>query len=78
MVSSDSDFAKLATRLREAGLEVIGIGKRLIPEAFRAACNKFIFTETIMDDEGSYEGLKQNVKPTETVLSVSPPNQINT
>lgn len=50
LVSSDSDFTKLATRLREAGLEVIGIGRRTTPEAFRAACNKFIFTETIMDD----------------------------
>ena len=45
LVSSDSDFTKLATRLREAGLEVIGIGKRSTPEAFRAACNKFIFTD---------------------------------
>ncbi len=51
LVSSDSDFTKLATRLREAGLEVIGIGKRSTPEAFRAACNKFIFTETIMDED---------------------------
>jgi uncharacterized LabA/DUF88 family protein len=51
LVSSDSDFTKLATRLREEGLEVIGIGKRKTPEAFRAACNKFIFTETIMVEE---------------------------
>lgn len=51
LVSSDSDFTKLATRIRESGLEVIGIGRRSTPEAFRAACNKFIFTETIMEDE---------------------------
>lgn len=51
LVSSDSDFTKLATRIRESGLEVIGIGRRKTPEAFRAACNKFIFTETIMEDE---------------------------
>lgn len=62
LVSSDSDFTKLATRLREAGLEVIGIGKRLTPEAFRAACNKFIFTETIMDDENSADEIKKNTK----------------
>ncbi len=59
LVSSDSDFTKLATRIREAGLEVIGIGKRSTPEAFRAACNKFIFTETIMDNEGSADEIKK-------------------
>ncbi|MCQ8128244.1 NYN domain-containing protein [Methylomonas rivi] len=51
LVSSDSDFTRLATRIRESGLEVIGIGKRNTPEPFRAACNKFIFTETIMEDD---------------------------
>lgn len=55
LVSSDSDFTKLATRLREAGLEVIGIGKQNTPEAFRSACNKFIFTETITENENKAE-----------------------
>jgi uncharacterized LabA/DUF88 family protein len=71
LVSSDSDFTKLATRLREAGLEVIGIGRRLTPEAFRAACNKFIFTETIMDDENSPDEIKKNTKSVETSTAVS-------
>jgi hypothetical protein len=71
LVSSDSDFTKLATRLREAGLEVIGIGRRLTPEAFRAACNKFIFTETIMDDESSSDEVKQITKSLETSAIVS-------
>lgn len=62
LVSSDSDFTKLATRLREAGLEVIGIGRRLTPEAFRAACNKFIFTETIMDKDSSTDEIKKKRK----------------
>jgi len=62
LVSSDSDFTKLATRLREAGLEVIGIGRRSTPEAFRASCNKFIFTETIMDNEGSPDEVKTDSK----------------
>jgi uncharacterized LabA/DUF88 family protein len=65
LVSSDSDFTKLATRIREAGLEVIGIGKRLTPEAFRAACNKFIFTETIMD-ENPVDDAKTPAKPVAT------------
>jgi hypothetical protein len=71
LVSSDSDFTKLATRIREAGLEVIGIGKRSTPEAFRAACNKFIFTETIMDDDNSVDEIKKNTKSVDTSSTVS-------
>ncbi|MDO9047827.1 MAG: NYN domain-containing protein [Methylobacter sp.] len=71
LVSSDSDFTKLATRIREAGLEVIGIGRRSTPEAFRAACNKFIFTETIMDDEGSVDEIKKGAKIVATIATVS-------
>jgi len=70
LVSSDSDFTKLATRIREAGLEVIGIGRRSTPEAFRAACNKFIFTETIMDENPS-DDAKKPTKPIETNVPVS-------
>ncbi|MDO9105073.1 MAG: NYN domain-containing protein [Methylovulum sp.] len=70
LVSSDSDFTKLATRLREAGLEVIGIGKRSTPEAFRAACNKFVFTETIMDDNPA-DDTKKATKPVETNAALS-------
>ncbi len=70
LVSSDSDFTKLATRLREGGLEVIGIGKRSTPEAFRAACNKFIFTETIMDEENISDEIKKNGKSVETSTTV--------
>jgi len=83
LVSSDSDFTKLATRLREAGLEVIGIGKRSTPEAFRAACNKFIFTETIMDDKSSpdeVKKIKKTVKASSTIaqnskITISPASQ---
>ncbi len=71
LVSSDSDFTKLATRIREAGLEVIGIGRRSTPEAFRAACNKFIFTETIMDDENSIDEIKINKKSATTNATAS-------
>jgi len=71
LVSSDSDFTKLATRLREAGLEVIGIGKRSTPEAFRAACNKFIFTETIMDVESAVDKVKKTKKSVKTSATVS-------
>lgn len=47
LVSSDSDFTRLATRLREAGKKVIGIGERKTPEPFIVACDKFIYIEVI-------------------------------
>lgn len=47
LVSSDSDFTRLATRIREAGLEVYGFGERKTPEPFVAACDKFIYTEIL-------------------------------
>jgi len=47
LVSSDSDFTRLATRLREASLIVYGFGQRKTPEAFVSACDKFIYTEIL-------------------------------
>lgn len=47
IVSSDSDFTSLANRIREEGLQVFGFGEKKTPEAFRNACNKFIFTEIL-------------------------------
>ncbi|HAR53097.1 MULTISPECIES: NYN domain-containing protein [Roseovarius] len=47
LVSSDSDFTRLASRLREQGLEVFGIGARKTPEAFRKACKRFIYLENL-------------------------------
>jgi len=47
LVSSDSDFTRLATRLREAGMQVFGIGERKTPEPFIVACDKFIYIEIL-------------------------------
>ena len=47
LVSSDSDFTRLATRLREAGMTVFGIGERKTPSPFIIACDKFIYIEII-------------------------------
>ena len=47
IVSSDSDFTRLATRLREAGMKVIGIGEQKTPKPFISACDRFIFIEVI-------------------------------
>jgi len=45
LVSSDSDFTRLAARVREQGLDVYGIGEKKTPEAFRMACKRFIYVE---------------------------------
>ena len=52
LVSSDSDFTRLATRIREAGLVVYGFGQRKTPEPFVAACDKFIYTEILRSEPG--------------------------
>lgn len=55
LVSSDSDFTRLATRLREAGKYVVGIGRRTTPEALVAACDEFKFLEVITGAAGPAE-----------------------
>lgn len=51
LVSSDSDFTKLATRLREAGMKVFGLGEQKTPAALRSACDKFIYIEILHQEE---------------------------
>jgi hypothetical protein len=55
IVSSDSDFTRLATRLREAGMKVIGIGEKKTPNPFITACDKFIYIEIIASDDTATE-----------------------
>ena len=70
IVSSDSDFTKLASRIREAGLIVYGFGEQKTPPPFVSACDKFIYTEVLRaraDEEPtivkkSSSELKQNTK----------------
>ena len=50
IVSSDSDFTRLATRIRESGMTVYGLGRRKTPSSLVAACDKFIYLE-VLDDE---------------------------
>jgi hypothetical protein len=50
IVSSDSDFTPLASRIRENGLSVYGFGKKKTPEAFKKACDKFIYIENLISD----------------------------
>ena len=60
LVSSDSDFTKLATRLREAGKLVIGIGEKKTPNPFIVACDKFIYIEILRGQ--SYEKIEEKEK----------------
>jgi len=58
LVSSDSDFTRLASRIREEGLLVYGFGERKTPKAFVSACDKFTFTEVLRFQENAEPGVK--------------------
>jgi uncharacterized LabA/DUF88 family protein len=70
LVSSDSDFTRLAARLRESGLTVYGFGERKTPKPFVAACDKFIYTENLAfavadeaDETDEADGIREAVLP---------------
>lgn len=72
LVSSDSDFTRLASRIREQGVDVFGFGAQKTPESFRQACRRFIYTENLMpgapapDSETATPG-KTLLKPADAV-----------
>ena len=76
IVSSDSDFTPLASRIRENGLSVYGFGKKKTPEAFKKACDKFIYVENLIVDsdlkniEEEYLSEPTDKKLTETLKTV--------
>lgn len=53
LVSSDSDYTRLATRIREKGLFVMGIGKKITPRAFVNACDVFVYTQNLVPEESA-------------------------
>jgi len=59
IVSSDSDFTKLAARIRESGLVAYGFGEKKTPEAFVSACDKFIYTEVLISKEDDTLSIKR-------------------
>ncbi|CAM2158776.1 NYN domain protein [Paraburkholderia tropica] len=71
LVTSDSDFTGLATRIREEGLVVLGFGEQKTPDAFRNACNKFVLTELLRPAQT--ESLPAAVKPEPKVPPALPP-----
>jgi uncharacterized protein (TIGR00288 family) len=72
IVSSDSDFTPLATRLRESGKRVIGVGRRTTPKPFVEACERFVFLEVLGGDatEQATESAKDDQpRPIQSVLT---------
>lgn len=76
LVSSDSDFTRLAVRLREAGMLVIGMGKQHTPEPFVKACSMFKFTDLIAASKSNTETPAPPVKQIETNTSATPITEI--
>ncbi|MFB9056011.1 NYN domain-containing protein [Mariniflexile ostreae] len=71
LVSSDSDFTKLATRLREAGMQVFGIGEKKTPNPFIVACDKFIYLEILKSNtEDPKEG--ETKSPQKNLYNITP------
>lgn len=68
LVSSDSDFTRLAARIREEGLEVIGFGEQKTPKPFVSACDKFIYTELLRADAEAPEAEPVAVKAPNTAI----------
>jgi uncharacterized LabA/DUF88 family protein len=75
IVSSDSDFTRLATRLREAGMKVIGFGEKKTPQPFIAACNKFIYIEILKAEKAEPTVVSKSDKKEKT--KKEPLNKVN-
>lgn len=69
LVSSDSDFTRLATRIRESGLSVYGFGEKKTPKPFMAACNRFIFTEILRATSEPAAALPSGQAPLKPILT---------
>jgi hypothetical protein len=69
LVSSDSDFTRLAARIREEGVDVYGFGEQKTPESFRQACRRFFYTENLLPAPPAVAGAK--AKPLEPIANAS-------
>lgn len=75
IVSSDGDFTRLATRIREQGLLSLGVGKQTTPKAFVAACDKFIFVENLeipLEDKAVLTNERQKIIGTDQPSTANP------
>ncbi len=66
LVSSDSDFTRLASRIREQGVDVFGFGEQKTPESFRQACRRFIYTENLLPKAQATES-RESAKPLQSL-----------
>lgn len=72
LVSSDSDFTRLAARIREQGVDVYGFGEQKTPESFRQACRRFIYTENLLPEApASDEPERGDARPSSVKRPVS-------
>lgn len=62
LVTSDSDFTRLASRLRESGMDVVGMGERKTPKAFIVACNKFKYLDILAKEESPAKEKEDSIK----------------
>lgn len=71
LVSSDSDFTRLATRIRESGYVVYGLGEQKTPEPFVSACDKFIYTEILKQQAPQDTPVIPNTPPLKKILQAA-------
>ncbi|MBI2329639.1 MAG: NYN domain-containing protein [Chloroflexi bacterium] len=72
IVSSDSDYTRLATRIREDGLFVIGVGEKKTPETFVNACNQFIYSENLVSKQTSKKKIDEKKKEEQETVDPLP------
>ncbi|MCG7627590.1 NYN domain-containing protein [Epibacterium sp. MM17-32] len=72
LISSDSDFTRLASRIREQGLDVYGMGMRKTPAAFVRACKRFIYVENLLKEEPKPQKPKQKPAAQATEQTAAP------
>ncbi|WBU29130.1 NYN domain-containing protein [Rhodopseudomonas palustris] len=72
LVSSDSDFTRLASRIREQGVDVFGFGEQKTPESFRQACRRFVYTENLVAGAADSKGTASTAKPLQPPSAATP------
>jgi uncharacterized LabA/DUF88 family protein len=72
LVSSDSDFTRLAARIREQGVDVFGFGEQKTPESFRQACRRFVYTENLLPGAASSQDAASTSKSLQPPSAATP------
>jgi len=72
LVSSDSDFTRLAARIREQGIDVFGFGEQKTPESFRQACRRFVYTENLLAGTATTQDASSKSAPLQPLDAATP------